>query len=166
MSRSDKGVGIVMQPEEGESFWQPMPCNGYAAFKVSPRNCPAGRFSMGFQTIPAGAKVPEHAHDRHEEFIVCLEGTGKAIIDGVEHPIEPGTTIYAGQWVKHSFVNEGEGDLKFVWVITPPGLEDYFETIGRARQPGEPAPEPFPRPADIAEIQTRTAFVPPEPGDD
>jgi len=38
----------------------------------------------------------------------------------------------------------------------PGGLQDFFEQIGRKRSPGEPAPEPFPRPDDVAEIEART----------
>jgi hypothetical protein len=43
----------------------------------------------------------------------------------------------------------------------PPGLEDWFNAIGRPRQPGEPMPEPFPRPENVAEVQERMRFVPP-----
>ncbi|CAN0574018.1 unnamed protein product, partial [Laminaria digitata] len=39
------------------------------------------------------------------------------------------------------------------WVITPAGLEDFFETIGQSRRPGDPVPEPFERPADVVEIE-------------
>jgi hypothetical protein len=38
-------------------------------------------------------------------------------------------------------------------VITPPGLEDFFKAIGRPRTPGEPAPAPFARPADVVAIE-------------
>jgi hypothetical protein len=42
-----------------------------------------------------------------------------------------------------------------LWVISPPGLEHFFETIGRPRQPGEAAPTPFERPADVVAIERR-----------
>jgi hypothetical protein len=48
--------------------------------------------------------------------------------------------------------------LTFVWYFMPGGLDDFFEQIGRPRQPGEPAPAPFPRPDNIAEIEARTVF--------
>ncbi len=47
--------------------------------------------------------------------------------------------------------------MSFVWFLMPGGLEDFFAAIGRERVPGEP-PEPFPRPADVAEIEKRTVF--------
>lgn len=40
----------------------------------------------------------------------------------------------------------------------PGGLEDFFAAIGRERKAGEPAPEPFPRPADVEAIEKRTVF--------
>src|SRR5882724_10057052 len=33
-----KGPGIVLQPEEGESYWQPVWANGYSTVKISPKN--------------------------------------------------------------------------------------------------------------------------------
>jgi hypothetical protein len=38
---------------------------------------------------------------------------------------------------------------KMTWTYLPPGLDDFFAAIGRPRRPGEPAPEPFERPADV-----------------
>jgi hypothetical protein len=40
-----------------------------------------------------------------------------------------------------------------LWVITPPGLEDFFRAIGRPRAAGEAAPPPFARPADVVAIE-------------
>jgi hypothetical protein len=40
------------------------------------------------------------------------------------------------------------------WMYLPPGLDDYFAAIGRPRQPGEPGPEPFERPADVHAIES------------
>ena len=61
--------------------------------------------------------------------------------------------ITLGCDVKHEIVNEGADDLVMLWVITPPGLEDFFQAIGRPRRPGEPAPEPFARPTDVVAIE-------------
>jgi hypothetical protein len=32
-----KGPGIVLQPEEGQSYWQPIWANGYSIVKLSPK---------------------------------------------------------------------------------------------------------------------------------
>jgi hypothetical protein len=38
-------------------------------------------------------------------------------------------------------------------VVSPHGLEHFFEAIGRPRHAGEPAPAPFARPADVVAIE-------------
>jgi hypothetical protein len=46
-------------------------------------------------------------------------------------------------------------------VFFPPGLEEWFYAIGRERTPGEPMPEPFDRPDNVAELMARMRFLPP-----
>jgi hypothetical protein len=48
--------------------------------------------------------------------------------------------------------------MTFVWFLMPGGLEEFFEAIGRERLPDQPAPEPFPRPTNVAEIERQTVF--------
>ena len=80
-----------------------------------------------------------------------------AEISGVDlrHPLAPGTACFLGYDVKHEIVNEGPDELVMLWVISPPGLEDFFKTIGRPRAAGEAAPAPFERPADVVAIERR-----------
>ncbi len=156
MTAQDRGAAIVVQPGEGESYWQPEPANGYAEVRVSRRDDPSiDRFSSGIQVIAPGGRVREHQHGANEELLFFFEGRGRAVIDGVEHPIRP----YVGPWRKHTFINDGDIDLKMFWVLVPGGLEDFFQAIGRPRTPGEPAPAPFARPEDVGRIETGTVFA-------
>src|SRR5438094_760835 len=50
------------------------------------------------------------------------------------------------------------------WTYLPPGLDDFFAGIGRPREPGEPAPEPFARPADVHAIEAKTGYGAPIEG--
>lgn len=156
-----RGEIRVVHPGEGEEFWQPVPANGHIAIHLTPAmvamDIPLG---LGTQTVAPGCYVREHAHDRHEEIIHCLHGQGKAVLDGVEHRMVPGMTIFIGKNRRHMFINDGAQDLQFLWLMTPNGLEDFFAAIGRPKTPGQPAPEPFPRPADVLEIERRTVFAP------
>jgi quercetin dioxygenase-like cupin family protein len=162
----DRGEILVMQPGEGESYWQPVPANGHITIKVAPRNVRMeNAFGFGTQTVAPGSYVREHAHDRNEELIHCLSGRGRAVIDGVDYPMQPGTTVFLGRNRMHMFVNESaEEELTFLWLLLPNGLEDFFQAIGRPRAAGEPAPAPFPRPADVLAIERRTVFAPPPEG--
>jgi hypothetical protein len=62
---------------------------------------------------------------------------------------------------RHRIDNTGDTDMKLFWVFMPPGLEDWFNAIGRPRRPGEAMPEAFPRPEDVAAVQQRMRFMPP-----
>ena len=160
MADSEPGAAFVRQPDEGESFWQPVPANGYAEVRVSKRDSPKIQgFSSGIQVIAPGCHIREHQHGAEQELLFFFEGTGKILINGVEHPVRPGTTAYLGPWNKHKIVNDSQADLKMLWVLMPGGLEDFFQAIGRPRTPGEAAPAPFPRPENVEEIERATVYA-------
>lgn len=148
-----RGHAVVMQPGDGPSFWQPMPANGHADPMLMPANTKFGDVSMGYQTIAVGGHVREHSHADQVELQICFRGKGHVMVDGERHDIVPGSSCFLGYDVKHAIHNDGDKELVMQWVITPAGLEDFFETIGRPRRPGEPAPEPFERPADVVAIE-------------
>jgi quercetin dioxygenase-like cupin family protein len=152
-SETIRGRAVVMQPEDGPSFWQPVPANGHADPKLFPANTGFDTLAMGYQTIAAGSRVREHSHGDQVELQICFRGRGHVVVDGRRHPLVPGTACFLGYDVKHEIVNEGPDELVMLWVITPPGLENFFEAIGRARQAGEPAPAPFARPTDVVTIE-------------
>ena len=157
-----EGRGLVIAPDEGRSYWQPEPASGHVTIKIEPRNTGVGGVSLSVQAIGVGGHVREHAHGENDEIIYVLEGTGTAVVDGERHPMVPGTTIFLGKGVKHTFINQGDGELRFTATILPAGLEDYFEAVGRPRRAGEPTPEPFPRPDDVLEIERNTVFKDPK----
>lgn len=153
------GMARVVQPEEARSFWQPVPANGFVECHLDPSTIVSDTpFAMGRQTVDPGCHVREHMHANEEEIIHFISGEATILLDGVEHPARPGTTVFLGKGRKHAFINRGSEPFTFVWVLMPGGLERFFEAIGRPRRPGEPAPAPFPRPADVAEIERRTVF--------
>jgi hypothetical protein len=75
------------------------------------------------------------------------------MVDGVRHELVPGTACLLGYDVKHELINDGPDELVMLWVISPPGLETFFESIGRPRKSGDPTPEPFARPTDVQAIE-------------
>ena len=154
-----KGMAYVLGPEDGASHWQPEPAFGHITVKVSPHNLNTNSLAAGFQIIDPGCHIRPHAHARAEELLFVWEGTGVAVIDGVEHAIEPGSLVYVGKWVNHSIVNRGERQMKVLWVITPPGLEDFLTAIGPVRRAGELRPEGLSRPPNIQELLDRAYFA-------
>jgi quercetin dioxygenase-like cupin family protein len=150
---------FVVGLDEAASYWQPVPANGFVRNILSQRlTGGSANLSMGTQTVAPGCFIREHTHAVNEEIIHVIEGRGIARLEGVEHPIGRGSTVYIGPGRKHQFLNPNDEPMTFLWVMTPGGLDDFFAEIGRLRRPGEPAPEPFARPANVAEIERRTVF--------
>jgi len=153
-----EGVGghaVVVQPGEGPSYWQPIPANGHADPALYPARTGFDGLSMGFQSVAPGGRIREHSHGEQVELQICFRGRGRVMVDGVEHRLVPGTACFLGYDVKHEIINEGPDDLVMLWIVSPPGLEKFFEAIGRSREAGAPAPAPFERPLDVVEIERR-----------
>jgi quercetin dioxygenase-like cupin family protein len=148
-----RGRAVVMQPGDGPSYWQPVPANGHADPKLYPGNTGFDGLSMGYQTIAPGGRVRQHSHGDQIELQICFRGKGRVMVDGTPHDLAPGTACFLGYDVKHELINEGTDELVMLWVISPPGLEHFFETIGRAREAGVPAPPPFERPREVVAIE-------------
>jgi len=143
----------VIQPSEGDSFWQPVPANGHADPKLTPANTRYDALSMGYQTIAPQSRVREHSHGDQVELQICFRGRGRVVVDGVSHPRVPGTACLLGYDVQHEIINETAEELVTRLLVSPAGLEVFFKAIGRPRTAGEPAPAPFARPENVVEIE-------------
>jgi quercetin dioxygenase-like cupin family protein len=95
-----KSTGIVLQPEEGHGYWQPIWANGYSIVKLSPKHAGPENLTMGIQVIAPGGYVREHSHTPNQEILFCFAGRGTILVDGKAHPFVPGTTVYAGPGVQ------------------------------------------------------------------
>ena len=156
-----KQTSVVVKPGEGQSLWQPMPSRGYVEIILTPDNMPYDTFSSGIQVMPPGGEVREHGHKQNHELVFVYEGTGYVDIDGEVTDLAPGATVLFARNCTHRIVNTGDSDMKMFWVFFPPGLEDWFNAIGRPRIPGDPMPEPFARPDNVQEVMDRMRFLPP-----
>ncbi len=155
MSERDavRGHAVVVQPGAGPSYWQPEPANGHADPALHPAVTRFEGLSMGYQTIAPGGRIREHSHGDQVELQICFRGRGRVLVNGASHALVPGTACFLGYDVRHEILNEGDEELVMLWIVSPPGLEHFFRAIGRPRRPGEAAPEPFARPADVVAIE-------------
>lgn len=159
MSEYEKGATMVLGPEDGEGFWQPLPSTGYIINKINPYNSPYDNVSTGLQILEPGAHIRRHAHERSHEILFCYRGSGFAEIGDARHELVEETMILVGRGVQHKVMNTGASQMRLLWIISPPGLEDWFRALGRLRLPGEALPENFERPADIAAIESQQRFL-------
>ena len=84
-----KGPGIVLQPEEGQSYWQPIWANGYSIIKLSPKPAGPDNLAMGIQVIAPGGYVRAFAHPQSGD-PVLLRGKGHHYRRRSASPICPG----------------------------------------------------------------------------
>jgi len=153
-------IGVYVAGEQKqESYWQPVPANGYVTVALAPHIVGMEfPFALGTQSVAPGGYVREHLHERNEEAVYIIEGHGRAIINKQEYPIGPGSVAFIPKGIRHMFINDADVQLRWVWLILPNGLEDFFRLIGRPRQPGDRVPSNFPRPDNVLEIERMTVF--------
>jgi len=100
-----------------------------------------GAFFMAEVLVPPGGGPPLHVHQREEESFHLLEGTLTIQAGGKTLTASSGDFVYLPRGVAHSFRNTGNVDAKFLVVVTPAGLENFFaEAFDPAtdRLPGPP----------------------------
>lgn len=72
-------------------------------------------------SIVPGGEIGEETHADVDQFLRVEMGTGKAIIDGVEHEVSDGFSITVPAGAKHNIINtSGEVPLKLYTVYSPP----------------------------------------------
>ncbi len=81
---------------------------------------------VGRLEMQAGAAVPEH-QDATEEYIHVLSGGGTITIDGAQHSIAAGTTVFMPAGATVSFTN-GEEPLVALQVFAGPEPAAKYET--------------------------------------
>lgn len=59
-------------------------------------------------TLNPGHKMNYHSHDRRDEVWTVMSGTGKVIVDGMEHPVVPGDVVTMQAGCRHTIIAESE----------------------------------------------------------
>jgi quercetin dioxygenase-like cupin family protein len=85
--------------------------------------------------------APLHRHSREDEYSYVLRGRVGALLGDEVVFGGPGDLIYKprGQW--HTFWNAGDDDASLLEIISPAGLEKYFEELIDLVVDGRPRPE-------------------------
>jgi mannose-6-phosphate isomerase-like protein (cupin superfamily) len=91
-----------------------------------------GRFQAATMNLVPGGKEggPANKHKGADQWLLVVEGTGKAIIAGRSQALKPGTLLLIEKNTTHEVRNTGKGLLKTVNLYSPPAY----------RKDGEPLP--------------------------
>jgi len=76
-------------------------------------------------TLAPGEEIGLEIHPEQDQFFRVEQGTGKAIIDGVEHALEDGTAVIVPSGAEHNIINTSAAEpLKLYTIYSPPHHRD------------------------------------------
>ena len=139
-------------PGEGEAFW----VAGELLTLKTRREDTDGACTVLEEVSPPGAAgPPPHVHHREDETFCVLEGELEFALGDRTFRAVAGSVVHAPKGVPHSFKNAGTGPCRMLVVVSPGGLESFFEEVGESAADGS-SPPPFGR----EEIERMLAIAP------
>ena len=95
--------------------------------------------------LQSGEEIGVETHPKNDQFFRFEQGTGRAVISGVEYQIADGTAIVIPAGTEHNIINTGPDQLKMYTIYSPAhhidgrihatkadALADEEDEIGRA----------------------------------
>jgi mannose-6-phosphate isomerase-like protein (cupin superfamily) len=119
---------LVVLPGEGKSI---SPIGGDWSYYKALGTQTGGTFALMEQTVPPGRGPRRHVHHREEESFYILEGEFGFEVGDDHFLARPGTFVLGPRDIPHRFWNAGTRDGKFLLIISPAGLEPFFEELSR-----------------------------------
>lgn len=77
------------------------------------------RLQLVVMSLLPGEDIGEEVHQL-DQFIRVERGTGKAVLDGVEHPLADGSAVIVPSGAMHNIVNTGGEPMKLYTLYSPP----------------------------------------------
>lgn len=110
-----------------------------------------GAYAMFDFHVPSQHGPPPHVHHREDEAFYVLEGEFQFTVAGESIRLGPGGFLYGKRDIPHTFRCVSESTGRMMCVVSPSGLEKFFEEVGTplAGPDAEPVP---PTPADIQRL--------------
>ena len=128
-----------------------------------------GIYSLFVSTVPPGEGVPIHTHLKEDEAYYLLDGKWEVYdFDKKETLVlGPDTYVYVPMGLNYGFKNISDRPGRMVLIITPGGLEGFFEEIGQVIEDPQNPPPPPSGPPDFAKAAQVAAkynitFIPSE----
>lgn len=101
------------------------PVRGTLAFRtlLGGGATPTGQLTAGVAQLRPGGWLGVHAHDQAEVYHV-LEGELLLRIDGTEHRLRPGSTVFLPGGASHGVTNTGDAVARVFYVLTADSFEE------------------------------------------
>jgi quercetin dioxygenase-like cupin family protein len=90
-----------------------------------------GAYALIEMFLPPSSGPPPHLHAREEEAFYILEGSLLFQVGADSLTAGPGAYVKAPRGVRHAFKNVGTAPARVLMLVTPAGMEKFFEEIGQ-----------------------------------
>jgi quercetin dioxygenase-like cupin family protein len=87
-------------------------------------------------TISLNGGPPRHTHTREDESIYLFSGRLEVECDGEEFEATPGSFVFLPRERPHTFKSTA-GTARGLLIVTPGGLENYFDALHAATKTGQ-----------------------------
>ena len=71
-------------------------------------------------SISPGGEIGEEVHDKEDQILYFVAGSGEAILEGETQAIEEGDIVLVRKGTSHNFKNTDSEDLKIITTYSPP----------------------------------------------
>ena len=140
---------IHVPPSEGQMLWV---VGELLTFKIGGQDAD-GAFVLAEEVTPPQGGPPPHLHTREDETFYVLEGELEFMVGERTLSARAGSVVYAPRGVLHGFRNVGTGHSRMALIVTPAGLEKFFEEVG------EPVTDPSSPPEGPPDIERLVAVA-------
>lgn len=83
-----------------------------------------GKYSqLVLMSLRPGEEIGEEVHEV-DQLLRIEAGSGKAVLDGVEHSVADGSAILIPAGTRHNVINTGEAEMKLYSLYSPPEHKD------------------------------------------
>jgi mannose-6-phosphate isomerase-like protein (cupin superfamily) len=100
-----------------------------------------GLFSLTESLMQPGTQqAPLHVHSREDETFYVIEGRITAIVGDQTRDLGPGESVWLPRGVPHRIHTTGEEPVRVLMLLTPAGLERFFDEIDAMNAEGKLSP--------------------------
>lgn len=100
-----------------------------------------GEYTVLHEISPPQGGPPLHIHHREDEAFFVIEGEYEIICGEDKINVSPGSFVYAPRNIPHTFRNVSQSASKVLVIVTPAGIEKFFEELSQLPQDVPPALE-------------------------
>jgi mannose-6-phosphate isomerase-like protein (cupin superfamily) len=121
------GGGYLLRSREGHAI----AAIGLGITKKTDGKSTHDAYSLFEYSVPAQVDgPPPHLHTREDESFICLSGRLDVKLGGEDFTLELGDYLYLPRDVVHTFRNPYDEESRIISVVSPAGLEGYYEALG------------------------------------